>query len=161
MSWNTENSFEHTLILMVGLPQSGKTTEALKMGFPVVSPEAVRKVLGAYPFDADLEPDVWAMCREMTSALFLAGHKAVIFDATNLKVKHRKSWDKGEGRTIRYCFVDTPADVCKQRALANGKMNMLNVIDKLSADLTECCEEEEPGFDDRLLVPLDLENLRD
>lgn len=79
------------LICTVGLPRSGKTTWALKQGYPIVCPDAIRLACHARPYFAPFEPWTWAMAFTMVEALFQAGHERVIFDAVNNKRKRRDS----------------------------------------------------------------------
>ena len=81
-----------TLIAMVGLPRSGKSTWAKKAGHPIVSPDAIRLALHGQRFISEAEPFVWAIAKAMVRALFLAGHSAVILDATNNTRKRRDEW---------------------------------------------------------------------
>ncbi len=50
---------EQTLILMVGLPRSGKTTRARQIDHPIVNPDSIRLALHApHPFLKGMEPFV-------------------------------------------------------------------------------------------------------
>lgn len=52
-----------TLVLMVGLPRSGKSTIARSGRVPIVSPDAIRLALHGQPFIASAEPTVWATAK--------------------------------------------------------------------------------------------------
>jgi hypothetical protein len=73
------------LIVMVGLPRSGKSTWARKSGYPVVSLNGIRRAIAGpgwrndEDFDAfSSEPVVWSHARVSLAALFYAGHRVVV-----------------------------------------------------------------------------------
>jgi predicted kinase len=124
------------LILMVGLPRSGKTTEALKMGHPIVSPDAVRLALHGEAYIQSAEPYVHAITRTMVHALFIAGHNAVVVDACHNTRKRRNEWKSNEW--IRRCVViDTARATCAVRAssISDAKVrnSILHSIDRMAA----------------------------
>lgn len=131
------------LVLTVGLPRSGKSTWARAQGHPVVNPDALRLALHGQRFYAPAEPLVWAAARLMVRALFLAGHKTVILDATNTTRQRRDEWLSDEWATY-YKPVPTPADACRARAEAAGDAEIIPVIDRMAAAY------EPLGPDDRL-----------
>ncbi len=84
------------LVLMVGLPRSGKTTAARYISTqwqaPIVNPDAIRLALHGQAFYPQAEPMVWAIAKTMVRSLFLAGHDTVIVDACNNTKKRRAEW---------------------------------------------------------------------
>ena len=108
---------EYILILLVGLPQSGKSTWARKQGLPIVNPDSIRMALHGRPFIREAEPMVWAIAKFMVRALFLAGHPTVIVDATNTTKKRRDEWLSENWRCV-FKVVGGPEDkdVCIERA---------------------------------------------
>lgn len=123
------------LILMVGLPRSGKTVRTRKLSkdlnAPIVSPDAIRKVLCGREFYPRAEPMVWGIARTMVMSLFEAGHNTVIVDACNNTRKRREEW-QGNWR-IELQVVTTPASICRQRAIDGASdPNLLAVIDRMA-----------------------------
>lgn len=133
----------HILLLTIGLPRSGKSTWARSQGYPVINPDAIRLALHGQRFAAEAEPFVWASAKLMVRALFLAGHKTVILDATNTTKKRREEWLSPDW-AVYYKVFATPADVCRARAEALGDTEILPVIDRMAAAA------EPLGPDDRL-----------
>ena len=141
------------LICMVGLPRSGKTTLALTHGAPIVCPDAIRLACHARAYFAPFEPWTWAMAYTMAEALFQAGHREVIFDATNNTRKRRDALRLqgdtfGEhpdmcGWTCRWWRVNTPADVCIERADAS----LIPVIERMAAQVEPLAPEEGDIFE--------------
>ena len=118
-----------TLILLVGLPRSGKSTWAKEQMEPIVSPDSIRLALYGGVFCWEAEPMVWAMARYMVKALFLSGHDTVILDACNLTEHRRMDWVCDEWTTVLH-LVTTAADECASRAIASGRTSLLPVIAK-------------------------------
>lgn len=109
-----------TLLLMVGLPYAGKTTKARQLSraleAPIVSPDAIRVALSGHRFLAPLEPTVWWLARMMVRALFLAGHRTVIVDATNNTRKRRDEWRSSEGWEVVCVPVVEDLETIRRRA---------------------------------------------
>ena len=120
------------LILMVGLPRSGKSTAARRLGHPIVCPDAIRLALHGHRFEPRAEPFIWAIAKTMTHALFLAGHDVVVVDATNTTAKRRDDW-RSDAWTIEPIFIDTPKDECVRRALAAGDADIVPIIERMAA----------------------------
>lgn len=147
------------LILMVGLPRSGKTTRALMLSealkAPIVNPDSVRLAIHGQAFVPTAEPFVWATAKTMVMALFLAGHEDVIVDVCNNTKKRRDEWkyvakdfEALHGTKIEIVFetVDTPAEVCRQRASASEETaRLLPVIDRMESQHEPVSEEEGPA----------------
>lgn len=133
-----------TLICTVGLPRSGKSTWAKAAGHPIVNPDSIRLALHGQRFISEAEPFVWAIAKAMVRSLFLAGHDAVILDATNNTRKRRDEWKSKDWETI-FKVIDTPDYQCVDRAIAEGNETILPVIERMS-------HEHEPlGDDERAL----------
>jgi len=131
---------EQILIMMVGLPRSGKTTQAKKAGHPIVNPDAIRLALHGHPYIQSAEPIVWAVAHLMVESLFKAGHPTVILDGCNNTRKRRDEW---KSKTYRRAFwvIPTPADVCRGRIDIDNEP-LLEVIDRME-DQHEPVEQDE------------------
>lgn len=127
-----EQGWSRVLIATVGLPRSGKTTWAQQIGYPVVNPDAIRLALHGQRFAQAAEPWVWLLARTMVRALFLAGHRYVVLDATNATEKRREEWRDPEW-TLRFKVFDTPAEVCIQRAQDGDRADLVPVIERMAA----------------------------
>ena len=117
------------LILTVGLPRSGKTTWARLQGHPIVNPDSIRLALHGQRFYGPAEPTVWATAKLMVAALFGAGHKTVILDATNVSAKRRDDW-KSYAPTLQI-FEAGPV-TCLERALAENDQEIVPVIERMA-----------------------------
>jgi predicted kinase len=121
------------LILMVGLPRSGKTTAARQLGHPIVSPDAIRLAMHGQRYSTLEEPRVWEAARLMVRALFLAGHATVILDSTNGTRRRREQWRSAEWERA-FHVLDTDVETCRQRARAMNDLQILPVIDRMASE---------------------------
>jgi predicted kinase len=107
------------LILMVGLPGSGKSTWARKYSdrysTPIVNRDSVRRALHGSWWAKEAEDMVAAIAKVMVKALFLAGHNEVILDEANHTRRARDEWRK-LGYEVALVVIGTPPDECKRRA---------------------------------------------
>ena len=124
------------LILMMGLPYSGKTTEARKLNAPIVSPDAIRLALHGERYLGRAEFMVWPLAVLMVRALFEAGHERVVVDATHVSRKRRDFWrEQGDADwTIHIREIPTLAETCVSRAVAVGDHEIVPVIYRMSEE---------------------------
>jgi len=118
------------LILVSGLPRSGKTTWALKQGHPVVSRDGIREALHGKPYIQRAEDMITAIETYMVRALFAAGHKTVIVDSTHLKQKYIDRWIGDWDLQVHR--IDTPAAVCIKRAIDDKKEDLIPIIQSMA-----------------------------
>ena len=136
----------YVLICLVGLPRAGKSTYAAHMrekGYPVVNPDSIRLAIHGQRFVAEAEELVWATAKIMVRSLFLAGHRAVVLDATNINRESRCQWlNKMWSR--RFVHIGTPPSVCVERAIEGGYPDLVPVIEKMAVIQEPPTEEEGP-----------------
>jgi len=123
------------LIAMMGLPRSGKSTIATKLGLelgaPIVCKDTIRLAMHGQRYVAAAEDYVRAVAKTMIKALFLRGHAVVIADETHYSKAAREAI-KDPMWAVRWFPVQTPADVCSQRALETGQPDLVEVINEMS-----------------------------
>jgi tRNA uridine 5-carbamoylmethylation protein Kti12 len=123
------------LYLTVGLPRSGKSTQAEylmhKEGAAIVNPDSIRLSLHGEAFISSAEPYVWAIARTMVESLFLAGHEVVILDACSLTVARRAAW-RSKKWNLDFINTHTSKDTCIERALDGGREYLVPVINRMS-----------------------------
>ena len=124
----------NVLLLTIGLPRSGKSTWARATGYPVVNPDSIRLALHGQDFYAPAEPMVWAMARLMVSALFKAGHKVVVLDATNITEQRRREWHSKDWNYGYVCFR-TEKEECIRRARSLEQFDLIEIIERMARDL--------------------------
>jgi predicted kinase len=126
-----ETKMNKTLLALHGLPRSGKSTicETLRkrLGAPVVRRDAIRLALHGQRYLSEAEPMVKAMSLYMIRSLFEAGHEVIVCDETNYSLAARNSLRDPGWFTIFYP-VDTPPEVCIERAIATGQPDLIPII---------------------------------
>jgi predicted kinase len=140
-----DDNLNHTLICTVGLPRSGKTTWARTTQHPIVNPDSIRLALHGQPYYAGAEPMVWAVAKLMVKALFGAGHKTVVLDATNTTRGRRDAWRSRSWRTF-FKIVPTDKETCVSRAERQDRPDLVEVIHKM-ASAFDPLEEDENAYD--------------
>lgn len=140
------NDDKKTLICMVGLPRSGKSTWAKSQEWPIVNPDAIRVALHGNRFIASAEDFVWAIAKTMTRALFLAGHNVVILDACNTTRKRRNEWIDPMWYTV-FKVIPTEMDICLNRATNEGDDEIMPIIQRMWIQYERLAEDEQlwPG----------------
>jgi len=108
-----------TVILMVGLARSGKSTWIKKntKDNVVVCPDRIRKLIFGHQFHKEAEGFVWAYAKGMTKLLLEQG-KSVIIDATNINYSSRQQWYDialEYKAKIKIIWVKTSLKECKER----------------------------------------------
>jgi len=118
-------------------------TEARKLNFPIVNPDSIRIALHGHRYLPEAEPMVWTLAKYMVRSLFLAGHKNVIVDATNITQKRRDMWASPEWE-CRLIHISTSAEDCTARAIKDQDFDIVPVIERMAADFEDpnCCDGE-------------------
>lgn len=135
------------LVLMVGLPRSGKSTEARKIsatnGWPIVNPDSIRLAMHGRQFVPEAEPFVWAVAKTMVRSLFLAGHDRVILDATNTTRRRREEWRSDHWRRV-FVIWGPPAakDDCLAKAMAANDTKIIDVIERMADAFEDVGDDE-------------------
>lgn len=130
---------EKTLIATVGLPSSGKSTwcqQYTNKGPVIVNPDSFRLAIHGQEFVGTAERHVWSSVYTAVRALFIVGHKIVLFDATNITEERRKElWlEVRDVATVKFILFPVCAENCILRAIkANRNAKYLEVINRMAA----------------------------
>jgi predicted kinase len=122
-----------TLILMRGLPRSGKSTLARSMGYPIVSPDSFRHVMHGTSFFKGAEALVWAIVRTTVMHYFDYGYEKVILDYCNNTKRRIDVWRDGPW-TIEIVTVNTSEEECIKRAYSNGRKDLVPEIQRMAQE---------------------------
>lgn len=134
---------QQELILMVGLPRSGKTTWAKEYvkenpNTIIVSPDTIRFALHGKRFIVEAEEFVWAIHYTMVKTLLLQGYD-VLVDATNTTEKRRKPYHyKFKNCNIMNKIITTSKEECIRRATTEGDNDIIPIIEKMAEQYEEC-----------------------
>ena len=140
------------VILMMGLPRSGKSTRAgelkIKHGWPIVNRDSIRLALHGQRYAKEAEGMVKTIALVMVNALLLAGNKTIIVDETSIKKATREFWGSGKyGHPwiTEVLHIDTSMEVCLERAAETDDTRIVPVIESMARDL-EPLEDNEVIF---------------
>ena len=135
------------LIVLVGLPGSGKSRWAAEQDAGVLSSDAVRELLTGSAEDQSVNRLVFPTLRNLLAMRVKAGVEVTILDATSLTPKERRSWVRTAealGCEAEAVFFDTPLALCKSRNAARSRVVPEDVMDRFAARLVPPSEAE--GF---------------
>lgn len=137
------------VILLMGLPRSGKSTLAQKLhkelGYPIVCPDDVRIALHGGEYLPAAESMVWTMTYYMANALLLS-HEGLIVDVCNRMRLRRDEWRQKLQGELRFRVAEVVTDPALCRARAEGNPQLQSVIDRMAAGY-EPLGDDEPLYE--------------
>jgi predicted kinase len=138
------------IIVMVGLPRSGKSTwvKENRFGRPVVSADDLRLLVYGERFNAEREAEMWK-ARGIALKMLMKYGVSLIIDETNTTKKRRKpivDLAREYGYKAVAVVVNTSKDECIQRATSNWDEAIIPTIERMAAQFEPVGQDE--GFDD-------------
>ncbi|HLH38501.1 MAG TPA: ATP-binding protein, partial [Bryobacteraceae bacterium] len=135
------------IVVLVGLPGSGKSTYAKNFGATLSSDE-IRRLLADDPADQTIHSRVFATLRYLLNQRIKLRRPVTYIDATNLTRRERKPYLKLAKRhdcEIEAIFFDAPPEVCRFRNRQRERVVPEEVIEKMARRLQPPTVDE--GFD--------------
>jgi predicted kinase len=126
------------VILLVGLPGSGKTTYLKRRGWNALSSDAVRQLLLDDETDQSQQVRVFAAMRYLLAARLRIGMKQTYIDATNLTPWERRPYLKlaaQYGYEARAILFDVPLEVCIRRNAKRHRRVPDDVMERMARRL--------------------------
>jgi predicted kinase len=135
------------IVLLVGLPGSGKSTYLERLGVKALSSDAVRGLLADDETDQTIHREVFATLRYLLRRRLALLRPVTYLDATHLTVRERRAYVKmGQlyGCAVEAIFFDVPLEVCLRRNRRRRRVVPEDVMERMAAKLTPPTIEE--GF---------------
>jgi len=126
------------LVVLVGLPASGKSTWIQQHGVFALSSDDVREMLSGDVTDQSMNRLVFQTLRQLAAARVRAGADVTYIDSTALTPWERRCWIRfGELHdcTVEAVFFDVPLEECKRRNAARARVVPEYVMDRMAARL--------------------------
>src|SRR5215472_4229643 len=112
------------IVVLVGLPGSGKSTYLERIGGQGLSSDAIRKLLADDETDQTIHPVVFRTLRFLLWRRLGIGRPVTYIDATNLTIAERRPYlriGRASNCEVDAIFFDVPLEVCRTRNAARRR----------------------------------------
>lgn len=142
------------VIVLVGLPASGKSTWAATQPAPVLSSDTTRRLLSGDETNQSINRLVFSTMRALLKRRLEAGARGTVIDSTALTPWERRCWIRLAELydcEVEAVFFDVPLEECLRRNALRARQVPEDVLRRMAARLIPPSLQE--GFDRIWVLP--------